>query len=172
MPTNLYGEKDNFHLENSHVIPALLSKFHEAKVKGSDFVEVWGSGQVMREFMHVDDLAKACLFMMQLEVDSPEYITLKKNIFIQSVYLSSIILVCYVSGERMAFATFSLSLIVLFIFLNGFRKSILLSILIGTLFIFLAIYLHPFYNVLFLFLVIFIAKSTPGLITPIMGKEK
>ncbi len=79
MPTNLYGEKDNFHLENSHVIPALLSKFHEAKVKGSDFVEVWGSGQVMREFMHVDDLAKACLFMMQLEVDSPEYITLKKK---------------------------------------------------------------------------------------------
>ncbi len=76
-------------------------------------------------------------------------ISIKKfnnNIFIQSLYLSSIILVCYVSGERMAFATYSLSLIALFIFLNGFRKSIILSILIGTLFIFLAIYLHPFYN--------------------------
>jgi len=71
---------------------------------------------------------------------------LENNIIIQSLYLSLIILVCYVSGERMAFATFSLSLLILFIFLNGFRISILLSILIGTLFIFLAIYLHPFYN--------------------------
>ena len=71
---------------------------------------------------------------------------LENNIIIQSLYLSLIILVCYVSGERMAFATFSLCLLILFIFLNGFRISILLSILIGTLFIFLAIYLHPFYN--------------------------
>jgi len=70
----------------------------------------------------------------------------KNNTFFQSLYLSSIILVCYISGERMAFATFSLSLIVLLVFLNGFRKSIILSILIGTLFVFLAIYLHPFYN--------------------------
>ncbi len=71
---------------------------------------------------------------------------LEDNIIIQSLYLSLIILVCYVSGERMAFATFSLSLIFLFIFLDEFRKSITLSILIGTIFIFLAIYLHPFYN--------------------------
>ncbi len=71
---------------------------------------------------------------------------LKNNIILQSLYLSLIIFVCYVSGERMAFATFSLSLIVLFIFLDDFRKSILLSILFGILFIFLAIYLHPFYN--------------------------
>ena len=70
----------------------------------------------------------------------------ERNIFVQSLYLSLVILVCYVSGERMAFATFSLSLIVLFIFLDGFRKSILLSILIGAIFIYLAIYLHPFYN--------------------------
>ena len=70
----------------------------------------------------------------------------KNNIFIQSLYLSSITLVCYISGERMAFATFSLSLIMLFIFLNEFRKTIILSTLFGTLFIFLAIYLHPFYN--------------------------
>ena len=71
---------------------------------------------------------------------------LKINIIIQSLYLSLIILVCYVSGERMAFATFSLSLLVLFIFLDEFRKSILLSIIIGIVFIFLAIYFHPFYN--------------------------
>ena len=71
---------------------------------------------------------------------------LENNIIIQSLYLSIIILVCYVSGERMAFATFSLSLLLLLIFLDGFRKSIILSILIGALFIFLATYLHPFYN--------------------------
>ena len=71
---------------------------------------------------------------------------LERNIIIQSLYLSLIILVCYISGERMAFATFSLSLFLLLIFLDGFRKSILLSILIGALFIFLATYLHPFYN--------------------------
>ena len=71
---------------------------------------------------------------------------LENNIIIQSLYLSLIILVCYVSGERMAFATFSLSLLLLLIFLDGFRKTIILSILIGGLFIFLASYLHPFYN--------------------------
>jgi len=76
-------------------------------------------------------------------------ISLKKledNAIIQSLYLSLIILVCYISGERMAFATFSLSLLLLFIFLDGFRRSIILSILIGALFIFLVSYLHPFYN--------------------------
>ena len=76
-------------------------------------------------------------------------ISLKKledNAIIQSLYLSLIILVCYISGERMAFATFSLSLLILFVFLDGFRKSILLSILIGAVFIFMTIYLHPFYN--------------------------
>ena len=71
---------------------------------------------------------------------------LENNIIIQSLYLSVIILVCYISGERMAFATFSLSLLLLLIFLDGFRKSIILSILIGVLFIFLSSYLHPFYN--------------------------
>ena len=71
---------------------------------------------------------------------------LKNNIIIQSLYLSVIILLCYVSGERMAFATFSLSLLLLFFILDGFRKSIILSILIGALFIFVAMYLHPFYN--------------------------
>jgi len=64
MPTNLYGPGDNFDLETSHVIPALIRKFHESKIKGKDQVVVWGSGKPFREFLHVDDLADACLFLM------------------------------------------------------------------------------------------------------------
>lgn len=64
MPTNLYGPNDNYDLTNSHVIPALIRKFHEAKINSSPTVEVWGSGKPLREFMHVDDLADACLFLM------------------------------------------------------------------------------------------------------------
>lgn len=65
MPTNLYGPNDNFDLMGSHVLPALLRKFHEAKESGSAEVVVWGSGRVYREFLHVDDMADACLFVMQ-----------------------------------------------------------------------------------------------------------
>jgi GDP-L-fucose synthase len=65
MPTNLYGSEDNFDLEGSHVLPALLRKFHEAKVAGVDHVTVWGSGAPRREFLHVDDLADACLHLMR-----------------------------------------------------------------------------------------------------------
>jgi GDP-L-fucose synthase len=64
MPTNLYGPNDNYNLTNSHVIPALIRKFHEAKMSQHSTVEVWGSGKPLREFMHVDDLADACLFLM------------------------------------------------------------------------------------------------------------
>jgi GDP-L-fucose synthase len=64
MPTNLYGPNDNFHSKNSHVIPALIRKFHEAKVKNKPFVEVWGSGKPMREFLHVDDMADASIHIM------------------------------------------------------------------------------------------------------------
>jgi len=64
MPTNLYGINDNFDLNGSHVLPALLRKFHEAKVEKKPVVEVWGSGTPMREFLYVDDLAKACVFAM------------------------------------------------------------------------------------------------------------
>jgi len=64
MPTNLYGPNDNYHPENSHVLPALLRKFHQAKANSEPFVEIWGSGKPMREFLHVDDLAEACLFLM------------------------------------------------------------------------------------------------------------
>ena len=63
-PTNLYGPGDNYHPENSHVIPALLRRFHEAKINGDKEIVVWGSGKPKREFLHVDDLAAACIFVM------------------------------------------------------------------------------------------------------------
>jgi len=65
MPTNLYGPNDNFDLKTSHVLPALIRKFHEAKITGSKEVEIWGSGKPRREFLHVDDMADACLFIME-----------------------------------------------------------------------------------------------------------
>ena len=65
MPTNLYGQGDNYDLQNSHVLPALIRKFHEAKTENKEFVEIWGTGKPKREFMYVDDLAEACLFLMQ-----------------------------------------------------------------------------------------------------------
>jgi GDP-L-fucose synthase len=72
MPTNLYGPNDNYDLNNSHVLPALLRKFHSAKVEGADTVEIWGSGSPKREFLHVDDLAEACYVLMQ-EYDGEEW---------------------------------------------------------------------------------------------------
>ena len=65
MPTNLYGPNDNFDLTSSHVLPALIRKFHDAKLEGRTEVEIWGTGTPMREFLHVDDLADACLFLME-----------------------------------------------------------------------------------------------------------
>lgn len=65
MPTNLYGPNDNYDLAKSHVLPALIRKFHEAKQSNTPAVEIWGSGAPMREFLHVDDLAEACYFLMQ-----------------------------------------------------------------------------------------------------------
>ena len=67
MPTNLYGPEDNFNLENGHVIPALINKFHNAMMNNLDTIEIWGSGEPLREFLHVDDLALACYFTMNLE---------------------------------------------------------------------------------------------------------
>lgn len=67
MPTNLYGQNDNFHPENSHVIPALMRRFHEAKINSDKSVSVWGSGSPMREFLHVDDMAAASIFVMDLD---------------------------------------------------------------------------------------------------------
>lgn len=65
MPTNLYGPQDNFDLQSSHVLPALIRKFHEAKVAGDSEVTIWGTGTCQREFLHVDDLADACLFLLE-----------------------------------------------------------------------------------------------------------
>ena len=70
MPNNLYGPNDNFDLVSSHVLPALIRKFHEAKVNGAGSVTVWGSGSPLREFMHVDDLATASLFLINLPEDT------------------------------------------------------------------------------------------------------
>ena len=73
MPTNLYGPGDSFDLETSHVLPALIRKMHEAKVAGAPTVEIWGTGTPRREFLHVDDLADACVFLME-SYDDPEII--------------------------------------------------------------------------------------------------
>ncbi|MCK5459988.1 GDP-L-fucose synthase [Candidatus Parcubacteria bacterium] len=70
MPTNLYGPNDNFDLENSHVLPALIKKFHEAKIKNKKEITLWGTGKPKREFLYVDDLADACVFLMQNYNDS------------------------------------------------------------------------------------------------------
>ena len=73
MPTNLYGPNDNFDLRTSHVLPALIRKVHEAKVSGSPEVPIWGTGNPRREFLHVDDLADACVFLLE-NYDSPEIV--------------------------------------------------------------------------------------------------
>ncbi len=75
MPTNLYGPNDNYDLQNSHVLPALIRKFHEAKVQNKPSVEIWGSGKPMREFLHVDDMAEACYFLMQ-KYDAKQFINI------------------------------------------------------------------------------------------------
>src|SRR5690606_12011552 len=73
MPTNLYGYGDNYHPENSHVLPALIRRFHEAKENNAKEVVIWGSGTPLREFMFADDLGAACVFLM-LQYDDPELI--------------------------------------------------------------------------------------------------
>lgn len=70
MPTNLYGKNDNFHPENSHVVPALMRRFHEAKERGDNEVVVWGSGNPMREFLYVDDMANASIYVMELDKET------------------------------------------------------------------------------------------------------
>lgn len=75
MPTNLYGPGDNFDLEKSHVMPAMIRKFHEAKLRGDKEVLLWGTGTPLREFLHVDDMANACLFLMQ-NYSEPEIVNI------------------------------------------------------------------------------------------------
>ncbi len=90
MPTNLYGPHDNFDLENTHVIPALLRKIHEAKISGAGFVEIWGTGNPRREFLHVDDLADACVFLME-NYNSSEIINIGAGEDIQISELAALI---------------------------------------------------------------------------------
>lgn len=84
MPTNLYGPGDNFHPDNSHVMPALIRRFHEAKVQGLPEVVVWGSGAPRREFLYVDDMARGCLHLMELADESvaPELLSYPKPCFV------------------------------------------------------------------------------------------
>ena len=89
MPTNLYGPNDNYDLESSHVLPALVRKFVEAKLKGADSVELWGTGCAFREFLHVDDMADACLFLMNYyEEDETVNIGYGKDITIMDLALT------------------------------------------------------------------------------------
>jgi GDP-L-fucose synthase len=75
MPTNLYGPRDNYDLHTSHVLPALIRKVHEAKLAGAKEIPIWGTGSPRREFLHVDDLADACVFLLE-NYDSPEIINI------------------------------------------------------------------------------------------------
>jgi len=93
MPTNLYGPNDNYDLFNSHVLPALISKFLTAKADGRPSVEIWGSGTPRREFLHVDDLADACLFLMN-EYNSPEIINVGTGVDLSIKELALLIRKC------------------------------------------------------------------------------
>jgi len=75
MPTNLYGPHDNYHPDNSHVIPALLRRFHDAKLSGTDSITIWGTGKALREFLHVDDMARASIHVMNLPVEEYRAVT-------------------------------------------------------------------------------------------------
>ena len=90
MPTNLYGVGDNYHVENSHVIPALIRKFHEAKVNGSSTVLVWGTGKARREFLDVDDLADAAVFLMQ-QYDGSEIVNVGTGMDLTIAELAAVI---------------------------------------------------------------------------------
>lgn len=100
MPTNLYGPGDNFNLKNSHVLPALIRKFHEAKKRGDAAVEIWGTGTPRREFLHVDDLADACLFLMH-QYDDDLWINVGSGSDVSIAELAALVADCVgFQGER------------------------------------------------------------------------
>jgi GDP-L-fucose synthase len=90
MPTNLYGPNDNYDLQNAHVLPALIRKFHEAKVQQAPEVVLWGTGKPMREFLHVDDLAAACCFLMQA-YNEAEFVNIGTGVDITITALAQLI---------------------------------------------------------------------------------
>ncbi len=99
MPTNLYGPNDNFDLTSSHVLPALMRKFHEAKVSGERGVEIWGSGSPVRELLHVDDLADACVFLMD-SYDDDQFVNVGTGVGLTIRQLAELVRdVVYPEGE-------------------------------------------------------------------------
>jgi GDP-L-fucose synthase len=104
MPTNLYGPGDNFDLEGSHVLPALIRKFHEAKVEGKDAVTIWGTGSPRREFLHVDDLADACVFLMQ-HYDEDEHVNVGTGEDLSIRELAEIVRDVVAPGVKLEFDT-------------------------------------------------------------------
>ncbi len=90
MPTNLYGPGDNYHLENSHVLPALIRRFHEAKEKGQPSVTIWGTGRARREFLHVDDLASGVLHLLHLD-NPPDWINIGFGVDVTIIEVAQII---------------------------------------------------------------------------------
>ena len=90
MPTNLYGPNDNYDLQNAHVLPALIRKFHEAKMQQAPEVVLWGTGKPMREFLHVDDLAAACYFLMQ-DYNEAEFVNIGTGVDITIAALAQLI---------------------------------------------------------------------------------
>lgn len=93
MPTNLYGEGDNFHPENSHVLPALIERFHKAKQEDASSVTIWGTGAPLREFLHVDDMARACLFLME-EYSDYEHVNVGSGKEISIFELATLVAEC------------------------------------------------------------------------------
>lgn len=90
MPTNLYGPNDNYHPENSHVLPALIRKVHEAKMANSPSITIWGTGSPKREFLHVDDLAQGCLYLMQ-NYDGEQFVNLGTGVDVSILELTELI---------------------------------------------------------------------------------
>ena len=104
MPTNLYGPNDNFDLESSHVLPALIRRFHEAKVAGRDEVVLWGTGSPRREFLHVDDLADACVYLMR-NYDEPAHINVGTGIDLSIRELAELVSKIVHPGANQVFDT-------------------------------------------------------------------
>ncbi len=104
MPTNLYGPNDNYDLNNSHVLPALIRKFHEAQESGMQEVEIWGSGKPLREFLHVNDLAEACVFLM-LNYEERRFINVGSGEEISIAQLSELVAAVIGYNGKMIFNT-------------------------------------------------------------------
>jgi GDP-L-fucose synthase len=102
MPTNLYGPQDNFDLNSSHVLPALMRKFHDAKIGGHETVGIWGTGTPRREFLHVDDLASACMFLMR-HYDAAEHINVGTGQDLSIRELAEMVREIVHPGARLAF---------------------------------------------------------------------